>query len=1429
VQALQLYILDKNEQLKMVLDNQGTSETSPLFYSPIFKEKTNSYSTFEFDLVNYDNLPIDITTDDYVLFEDVLSSEADVYHMFKIIRVEEEHNDIKSMHVYAEHVIIELLDITLDRDIHYNGATLSSYMFTFANLTRWTFSGHNFPSKRVEKVEKLKYQSLFNSINRVVQIFGGELRYRIRYKGGQFVERSFYVNDPSKSTFEGKYFEFGENMNSIKRTIDASEVKTAVIGLGKEDENTKEALTFANVNNGQIFYEDATAKNRFGIYMNGKMENRMYVYRDSEIEDALELFNASKNVLADLTTPRITYEADVIEIAEILGITAGRVRIGDIVRVLDTTFKPTLELDARVIEVEHDLLDLSKTKITLGNFVPSLVTNDVVTQADLDNAVSSNTIRTMAGTNYIQDSSFGNGFNGWNVNTTDIVLEGAKVSDAVAEDYQSFSTAYGLHLDATLDSTLKTVNVPCDTNGTTVGIQLVDKVNNEVVFSKDVTLNAGNNTVEIGYTMKKGGSYFLATTGSPKGGKLIRYVGSKGVTTFPYVGKGVTITGSGSQGVAGNGWYYFFDLTINSATIVDVREELDLFKDAVQLQSVVGTTYIEQSLFKNPNALKGSTITFSSYQKYKDVVRGEGDTYGLLVRVYYKYKTKNGETKFKYPPMIHGDGTQDEWKRESYTINLFDDDMEKIEDIRVQIKFADNTTGIAWVTGLQFELGTVLTDWKPYPSELPVKWLEGAINVANNEIMSTGGFVYMTDDGGIEVYDKPRDENPTKAVRIKGGIIGISNTKNPDGSFLFRTALDGDGIVADEIKTGKMSFDRLEGGSLRLGGNEDTGYGRFEVYSENGEEVATLDGKGGGFNHLGIDELQRTRNVVFSSAQGITPNLEGGRIKYYVDPQYGNDNGKGTIDDPVASLQEAINRLPKYLQHTVEIYCRPALLNDSEITIEGFMGTKDILLYVWTTQVRFIREEMNGNSSNSGSHWVEFDVFSGVNEGTNYRSRVNTYGYVETNSGSANDGDVLHDTKRLADGDKNSSNYFDAGNSSNTTDGKPPYVLLYLGGIMDVKTIKRWHYFSDSNGRSYKDVVLQYGESKDRMYTIFDSNRDGEYTETADGASAFIYPRILGSTTIRNNSNQVKFFGYIFQAMADAKSSDYPLKVENAECELTDSACIGSRNTSFALWVTRRAHVISNNSEFSITKDAGVGAGYGGFFDANGTTRGSRNSNVGMKAIASGSIGGVGTSPQGDNSATAVDGGAYSGKTFTAREGTFVKPSTPPPPKTQTITKTVTYNTTSTKSWRPNFGGQWYDGSDVLQGMWSGYGLYKGCWFFGDTPVNAVKGKTIKRVRLYVSRQSAGGYSSDVSAIFRPHGYASRPSGEPTYQSGSVSQAFGWGDDGWIDVTSIMASGLKAGTTKGVMIYTGSTANTNYMRFNGTGKLEITYSYETTV
>lgn len=169
---------------------------------------------------------------------------------------------------------------------------------------------------------------------------------------------------------------------------------------------------------------------------------------------------------------------------------------------------------------------------------------------------------------------------------------------------------------------------------------------------------------------------------------------------------------------------------------------------------------------------------------------------------------------------------------------------------------------------------------------------------------------------------------------------------------------------------------------------------------------------------------------------------------------------------------------------------------------------------------------------------------------------------------------------------------------------------------------------------------------------------------------------------------------------------------------------------------------------------------------------------------------------------------------------------TQPPPITVSE-KTDSWNQTASESWRPQFSGQWSGsstGSDVIQGYWSGYGKYYGLWFFGSAPSTAVTGKTIKQIRIWVQRKSSGGVSGSVPIVFRPHGYTTKPAGQPTMLSAWHTQGFAPGEGKWVTLPSSFHSLFANGSAKGIGIYVDSLASGDYARMIGTAKLEITYS-----
>lgn len=93
------------------------------------------------------------------------------------------------------------------------------------------------------------------------------------------------------------------------------------------------------------------------------------------------------------------------------------------------------------------------------------------------------------------------------------------------------------------------------------------------------------------------------------------------------------------------------------------------------------------------------------------------------------------------------------------------------------------------------------------------------VDMLNSELNTTGGWVYEEPGQGIMVYDR-KPPSATKCVKIGGGVIGVANSKNSAGNWVFQTAIDGDGIVANRlvgrVLIGDNSYLDLDSGTVYL-------------------------------------------------------------------------------------------------------------------------------------------------------------------------------------------------------------------------------------------------------------------------------------------------------------------------------------------------------------------------------------------------------------------------------------------------------------------------------------------------------------------------------------------------------------------------------------------------------------------------------------
>lgn len=84
------------------------------------------------------------------------------------------------------------------------------------------------------------------------------------------------------------------------------------------------------------------------------------------------------------------------------------------------------------------------------------------------------------------------------------------------------------------------------------------------------------------------------------------------------------------------------------------------------------------------------------------------------------------------------------------------------------------------------------------------QWLKNLMQILNEDINATGGFVYWDYGEGITVYDLPIDMNPTMAIQLKGGAFRIANSKNSLGEWDWTTFGTGDGFTANLINVGVL-------------------------------------------------------------------------------------------------------------------------------------------------------------------------------------------------------------------------------------------------------------------------------------------------------------------------------------------------------------------------------------------------------------------------------------------------------------------------------------------------------------------------------------------------------------------------------------------------------------------------------------------------
>lgn len=344
-----LFVLDKNFNVMETLSNVGDfSKIVPYFEDVHTQDLATGAETFQFSTSANSPKSQHLTIGNYVAFK-----SGKHFKLFNIISIEETHDEDFDKLVYCEMAGIELINQVV-RPMEVTGANIKKFMDAILQQTDWQIGIIDASFTDIHDFEFKEYKTVYSLIQEyVIGVFGAEIEYRVEIVNNRVVAK--YIDVYRQRGNENGYrFEYSENISSISRSIDSSELVTALIGEGKN------GITFKGIETpdkpmNQDFIADEIAYQQWNI----KGTHLMGVFK-ADTDSPQELLKLTRKALEERSKPKAKYEVKVAVI--------GDVEIGDTVNIIDHAFNPPLYLTGRVVQLKKSKYDPSKSECVLANF-----------------------------------------------------------------------------------------------------------------------------------------------------------------------------------------------------------------------------------------------------------------------------------------------------------------------------------------------------------------------------------------------------------------------------------------------------------------------------------------------------------------------------------------------------------------------------------------------------------------------------------------------------------------------------------------------------------------------------------------------------------------------------------------------------------------------------------------------------------------------------------------------------------------------------------------------------------------------------------------------------------------------------------------------------------------------------------------------------
>lgn len=346
-----LFILDKKLEVKDTLSINGDIGFTTPYFDDEFKQYLDTGAeTFKFSTMANTQESQHLIVGNYIAF-----AYEGQHKLFQMIEIQEEHSEDFMKTVYCEMAGIELIN-NLVRPMTINGASIKKFVDTILADTEWQLGLLDIGVNTVHDIKITDYTNVYSALQQhAVQEYGAEISLTVKLVNGKVVAK--YVNIyRERGKKNGFRFSYSSNISSITKTVDSSNLATALVGVGKNNITFKEVDTPDKPLNQDFIADEESYKrwNQNGYHIMGLFK--------CESESPQELLKLTRKELEKRRNPKIKYELK----TELLG--RDEVNIGDTVYVIDHEFNPPIYLEARVSEMTVSFTDTFKNECVLSNF-----------------------------------------------------------------------------------------------------------------------------------------------------------------------------------------------------------------------------------------------------------------------------------------------------------------------------------------------------------------------------------------------------------------------------------------------------------------------------------------------------------------------------------------------------------------------------------------------------------------------------------------------------------------------------------------------------------------------------------------------------------------------------------------------------------------------------------------------------------------------------------------------------------------------------------------------------------------------------------------------------------------------------------------------------------------------------------------------------